>query len=120
MHQVRIMKLSEMVEQAGLEVVALPDGGVDVRCAYTSDLLSDVMGHCPEDSVLITVQNHKNTVAVATLAGVLAILVVHGRPIPDDMLVLARREGVALLRTAHDQFTTSCRIGALLEGGGAG
>lgn len=110
------MKLSELVSQAGLEVLTLPDGGVEVQNAYTSDLLSDVMGHCPEDSVLITVQNHKNTVAVSTLAGVLAILVVHNRPIPDDMLALASREGVALLRTTADQFTISCRIGELLGG----
>ncbi len=110
------MKLSELAAQADLEVIVLPDGGVEVQNGYTSDLLSDVMGHCPEDSVLITVQNHKNTVAVATLAGVLAILVVHSRPIPDDMLLLARREEVALLRTPLDQFTISCRIGALLNG----
>ena len=108
------MTLNELVKQAELEVVALPDGGVEVYNAYTSDLLSDVMGHCPEESVLITVQNHKNTVAVSTLAGVQAILVVHNRPIPDDMLALANREGVALLRTSCDQFTTSCRIGELL------
>ncbi|MDD2599499.1 MAG: hypothetical protein PHO37_09775 [Kiritimatiellae bacterium] len=108
------MKLRDLVRLAGLEVLALPDGEVEVRHGYTSDLLSDVMGHCPEDSILITVQNHKNTVAVSTLAGAHAILVVHNRPIPDEMLTLANREKVALLRTNLDQFTISCRIGALL------
>ncbi|MFA7174581.1 MAG: DRTGG domain-containing protein [Kiritimatiellia bacterium] len=108
------MKLGELVRQAGLEVLALPDGGAEIYNGYTSDLLSDVMGHCPENSILITVQNHKNTVAVSTLAGVQAILVVHNRSIPDEMLALANREKVALLRTTFDQFTISCRIGALL------
>jgi len=108
------MKLKELVEQAGLDVVTLADGEVEVKKAYASDLLSDVMGHCPEESVLITVQNHRNTVAVSTLVGAHAILVVHNRPIPDEMLALAQQEGVTLLRTPLDQFGVSCRIGALL------
>jgi predicted transcriptional regulator len=109
-----IMQLKELVEQAGLEVIAMPDGDVEVEHAYASDLLSDVMGHCPEDSVLITVQNHRNTVAVATLVGAHAILIVHNRPIPEEMLALAEQEGVALVRTSLDQFGACCRIGSLL------
>jgi len=108
------MRLKEIVEKAGLEVVSLPDGEVEIKAAYTSDLLSDVIGHCPEQAVLITVQNHKNSVAVSTLVGAHAILIVHNRPVADDLLALAQQEGVAILRTQFDQFTISCRIGALL------
>jgi hypothetical protein len=32
--------------------------GAEASCAYVGDLLSDVMGHAGDDSVLITVQNH--------------------------------------------------------------
>jgi predicted transcriptional regulator len=109
------MKLKDRVDQAGFEVVTLPDAEAEVQNAYSSDLLSDVMGHCPENSILITVQNHKNTVAVSTLVEAKAILIVHNRTIPDDMLALAQQEGVALLRTACDQFTISCKIGVLLD-----
>ena len=38
---------------------------LEIQNGYTSDLLSDVMGNAPEDSVLITIQAHKNTIAVA-------------------------------------------------------
>ena len=108
------MTLQELIEVCGLERVVVPDAQAVVTAAYTSDLLSDVMAHCPGESVLVTVQNHRNTVAVCTLTGAVAILVVHRREIPDDMLEVARREGVALLRTAEDQFAASCRIGAVL------
>ena len=90
---------------------AIPDAGGVIACAYTSDLLSDVMAHAPEGCVLITVQNHLNTVAVATLVGCRAILVCHGREVPDDMLAAATRERVAVLRTRLSQFEASCRIG---------
>ena len=36
---------------------------------YSSDLLSDVMANAKADGVLVTVQAHKNAVAVASLVG---------------------------------------------------
>jgi len=40
-----------------------------VSGVYTSDLLSDVMAHAKDGQALVTIQAHKNTVAVATLVG---------------------------------------------------
>lgn len=108
------MTIGELIGACGLEAVLVPDAGAEVSGAYTSDLLSDVMAHCADGAVLVTVQNHKNTVAVCTLVGAPAILIVHGREVPEDMLAAARREGVALLRTADDQFAASCKLGRTL------
>ncbi len=94
-----------------------PDGG-DVpvlRAAYTSDLLSDVMAHAPADSVLITMQAHANTVAVATLVRIRAIFVCHNRPIPPDMLVSARRERIAIAVSPLSQYEASWRIQRRLD-----
>jgi hypothetical protein len=97
--------------------VLQPDAGDEptLRAAYTSDLLSDVIAHCPGESVLITLQAHMNTVAVATLAGVRAILICHNRPISGDMLEAARRERIALVVTAASQYEASWRVRRLLE-----
>jgi len=109
------MTIRELMGRCGLEGVAVPDPEAGVSAAYTSDLLSDVMAHCPEGAVLITVQNHKNTIAVCTLVGAPAVLVAHAREIPDDMRDVAVRENVALLRTPDDPFAASCKIGAALS-----
>lgn len=108
------MTLEDLIAACGFESVLVPDAKAEVTGAYTSDLLSDVVAHCPEDAVLITVQNHKNTVAVCTLVGAPAILVVHERDIPDDMREAAEREGVALLRTTDDQYGASLKVGKAL------
>ena len=79
------MTLQQMMDACGFEGALVPDAQAQVTAAYTSDLLSDVMAHCPEGAVLVTVQNHKNTVAVCTLVGAPAILVVHNRENPADM-----------------------------------
>jgi len=82
---------------------------------YTSDLLSDVMGNAPEGSVLITIQAHKNTVAVASLAGMSAILLCNSRPAPEEMIKAAKEEGIALFRCEENQFNASWKIHQLLE-----
>lgn len=86
-----------------------------VSGAYTSDLLSDVMAHAKDGDVLITIQAHHNAVAVASLAGVAAILVCGNRPVTDAMLAGARRERLAVFTTALNQFEASCLMGRLLS-----
>lgn len=102
------MEISAFAQAMGVEILSLPDPSAAIHAGYTSDLLSDVMAHCPDGAVLITVQNHKNTVAVCTLVGVSAILVTHGRDIPPDMLEAAAAERISLLRTPMDQFQATC------------
>jgi serine kinase of HPr protein (carbohydrate metabolism regulator) len=108
------MKMKDIVAACGLEAAVMPDPEIEVSGVYTSDLLSDVMAHCAEGALLVTVQNHKNSIAVCTLVCSPGVIVVHGRPIPEDMLASAKQEGVAILVAKEDQFTVSCRLGKLL------
>ena len=106
------MTLAELNEKVnGTIVVDKPD--CNVSAAYTSDLLSDVMGHCGDESVLITIQNHLNTIAVCTLDGIEAIAICHNRPVPDDMKAAAEREGVAIVTTPMSQFEASVALAEL-------
>ena len=72
------MKFKELAAKINGTVV-VDNPGADINFAYSGDLLSDVMGHCGDESVLITIQNHLNTIAVCTLAGVEAIAICHDR-----------------------------------------
>ena len=106
------MTLAELKEKVnGTVVVDKPDARICF--AYASDLLSDVMGHCGDESVLITIQNHLNTIAVCTLDGIEAIVLCHGRPVPDDMKAAAERESVAIVATELSQFEASVALAEL-------
>jgi len=84
--------------------------------AYTSDLLSDVMANAKEGGALITIQAHKNTVAVATLANISVIILCNNRPLQDDdMLKAAKDEGIAVIRVKENQFTVSGKLYAALK-----
>ncbi|MBQ3098056.1 MAG: hypothetical protein IJC66_07860 [Kiritimatiellae bacterium] len=96
---------------SGSVEVSVP--GVEVSCAYVGDLLSDVMGPAGDDSVLITVQNHLNTIAVCTLAGIRVIVICHGRPVPPDMVEAAKREEVAIVVTQMSQYAAALALSEL-------
>ena len=104
------MKISDIDGMDGMVSLLGDYVDVEVLDGYTSDLLSDVMAHAKEGSVLITIQAHKNTVAVCSLVGVVAIVVCNNRPAADDMLAAAAEEGIAVFRTPGNQFQTSALI----------
>ena len=91
----------------------------EIAGAYTSDLLSDAMGRAVPEGVLITIQAHKNTVAVASLKDLCAIIICGNRPVPDDMIATARDEGIGIFVTPFSQFEASGLLYPLLRGSGA-
>ncbi len=103
------MKLKEIADKIGGSVaVDVPDA--EVSSAYVGDLLSDVMGHAGDESVLITVQNHLNTIAVCTLVGIKVIVICHNRPVPPDMAEAAKRENVAIVVTPMAQYAAALAL----------
>ena len=108
------MTIRETAAALGAEI--LQDEFIDTKLsgAYTSDLLSDVLAHAKFGGALITIQAHKNTVAVATVVNISVIIICNSRPVPQDMLVAAKEEGIAILLTKENQFTVSGKLYGLL------
>ena len=110
------MKISEVTAAIGAEICQPEFDDIDVTGAYTSDLLSDVMAHAKDGGALITIQAHKNTVAVATLVNISVIVICNSRPLPEDMLEAAKDEGIAVILSKENQFTVSGKIWDLFNG----
>ncbi|MFO8063926.1 MAG: hypothetical protein ACQETQ_03410 [Spirochaetota bacterium] len=104
------MTVTDLGDSLGYECMQDHYEDGNVSTGYTSDLLSDVMANAPDESVLITIQAHKNTVAVATLAGARAVIICNSRPVPEDMVDAAKSEGIAIFRTDKNQFTVSTEV----------
>lgn len=110
------MKLCDLIKNEKYEVISGDaDSQAELKTAYTSDLLSDVMGNMDDDSILITIQAHKNSVAVAGLKGAPAILFCNGRTVGEDVIVAAEKEGIVILSTKDNQFLSSLKVGLALE-----
>jgi hypothetical protein len=109
------MTIREAAAALGAEICQDQFEDAPLAGAYTSDLLSDVMANAHEGGALITIQAHKNTVAVATLVNVSVIIVCNSRPLPEDMLEAAKDEGIAVIRTKENQYTVSGKLYGLLR-----
>lgn len=109
------MTISQLAEELGLETLQETYEDREITGAYTSDLLSDVMANAHDSDLIITIQSHSNTVAVASLVGAAGILLCNSRPVPEDMINAAAREEVGILRSDESQFVLSGRIYALLH-----
>lgn len=111
------MKLNELVEELGLAVINRgSDYEREITGGYASDLLSDVMGNIEEGMVWITLQVHRNIIAVASLKEVAAILLINDVRLDDESLKQAGIEGVTVLSTGMSSFEASGRIYELLKG----
>ena len=108
------MTIREIAAALGAQILHDEFEDCALAAAYTSDLLSDVIANAKEGGALITIQAHKNTVAVATLTNISVIIICNSRPIPDDMLAAVKDEGIALLLTKENQFTVSGKLYKLM------
>ncbi|MDD3802786.1 MAG: DRTGG domain-containing protein [bacterium] len=106
------MKVSQIKEKLNLEYVVQSDN--EAVSGYASDLLSVVMGKVKPQSVWLTVQTHKNIVAVAKMADISAIVICDGFSPDDDTVEAAQKENIPILKTDKGVFEIA---GMLYESG---
>jgi serine kinase of HPr protein (carbohydrate metabolism regulator) len=109
------MTVQDIIEPLALEPVAGLQGiEREITGGYASDLLSDVMGHAREGQAWITLQTHKNVVAIASLKEIPVVILVRGRRPDDDAVVAAGEEGVVICSTPLDAFEACGRLHRLI------
>ncbi len=112
------MRLKEVVERLGLEVLAQGDPDKEVNWAYTSDLLSDVMAGAQPGDLWLTIQRHMNIVAVAKLRDLAGVVLAKGIKPAQEVVGKAQEEGVALMVSDRPLFELCGELYQLLRGRG--
>ena len=99
------MTVRELATQLKLEVCCGAAGlDKEIKGGYTSDLLSDVMGNAREGNIWITLQTHKNIMAIASLKELAAIVLVKGYRPEEDTVSESEAEGIPILSTSRQTF----------------
>ncbi len=110
------MTVENIINELDLQVFAgVNKTGRKVKGAYVSDLLSDVMGKAREGELWITMQTHKNIIAVASLKDLSAILIVNGGKPEEETIAAAEQESVILLGTGDRSFSTCGKLYKMME-----
>ena len=110
------MKVKDVAEKLSLKIFSAPEGlNREVTGGYTSDLLSDVMGHAQEGHIWITLQTHKNIMAVASLKDIAAIILVKGFIPEPETIELSAQEGIPVLGSRSEAFELSGKLYEMLK-----
>ena len=110
------MKVADIVEKLGLEICCGTAGiNPEIKGGYTSDLLSDVMGNAQEGNLWITLQTHKNVMAIASLKELSAVILVKGYKPEEDTVTESEAEGIPILSTTKQTFEITGEIYELLK-----
>lgn len=110
------MKVTDLVEKLNLNVFTGSIGmDNELTGGYVSDLLSDVMGNAAEGNVWITLQNHLNVVAIASLKDLACVVLVKGIKPSQEVLTKAISEQVPVLGSTEKTFELAGKIYKLLD-----
>lgn len=110
------MKVRELVDRLGLKVLS-GENGLDreIDGCYVSDLLSDVMGNADSGNVWITLQTHKNVMAVASLKEMACIILVKNLSANEDTLNQSNEEEIPILQTSMSTYEVTGKVFCLLN-----
>ena len=109
------MTVQEMAQTLGLKIRRRRRFRKGNKGGYTSDLLSDVMGYADEGYVWITLQTHKNVMAIASLKELAAVVLVKGFEPDEETVAVAQQEHIPILSTTEQAFEFSGRLYRLLH-----
>lgn len=93
--------------QATNHTPALELADVELTGGYVCDMLSDVMGSAQPGQIWITIMKHLNTIAVASMTGIPAIIFAKGVTPDANVIDKATEEGIVLLSSPLDTFSIS-------------
>lgn len=99
----------EFAEKYGLEVLSEGEQR-QIEGIYCCDLLSMVMGKAKENDAFFTVMGNVNSVAVGVLADVSCVVLCEGIRLDEDSLNKAKSQGVCVLSSQQDSFSTALKL----------
>lgn len=107
------MTVSELAGALSAEVITCPEPDRDVTGGYCGDLLSWVMGRAQSGDLWITIMSNVNTIAVASLSDVAAVLLAEGVALDPELVKTAEEKGVNVLSTGLSAFDAAVKFGTM-------
>ena len=110
------MTVKELAEKLNLRVIS-GEKGMDrlIDGGYTSDLLSDVMGNAEMGQCWVTLQTHKNIMAIASLKELACIVLVKNLEPNPDTIEQSNEEGIPILSSDKEAFEVTGEIYSLFN-----
>lgn len=109
------MKIADIIKLTGGKMICGSETSeIEMTHAFSSDLLSDVLTINKIGILLITGNANLQTIRTAEMAEVACVLLVRNKKANQEMIELARENGLIIIETPGSMFGTS---GILYQGG---
>lgn len=108
----KIQRIQELTEASVVCGFGLPD--TDMKCAFASDLMSDVLTIDCTGVLLVTGLCNLQTIRTAEMAEISYILFVRGKRVTAEMKELASENNIVLMETGYSMYRT---VGELYSNG---
>lgn len=102
------MKIRQIADLLDCEVI-IGEEFLDreVKYAFGSDLMSDVLAYTEEDTVLLTGLCNNQVIRTAEMLDLKTIVFVRGKCPSEDIIELAKEDDILILRTEHTMYSAS-------------
>lgn len=101
------MKISKIQELLGAKVLCGEENlGKHVYSAFGCDLMSDVLAYVTDQAVLLTGLVNPQVIRTALMMDMVCIIFVRSKSPDEDMLALARENGIVMLSTEKTLYNT--------------
>jgi len=105
------MKLREVRDIIDAEVIVGEDDlDLDIKTAFDSDLLSDVLAFAQSGCLLLTGLTNTQVIQTANLMDMPAVILVRGKKPSAEMISLAKELKIPILSTKYIMFETTGRL----------
>lgn len=98
------MKVNELIHEFKFELLTDTDTDIDITGVYSCDLLSWVMANGNQGNAWITVQSHKNILAVASLIEFSCIILPRDVETDETVIETANTKGINILSTELEPY----------------
>lgn len=79
----------------------------EVKFAFGSDLMSDVLAYTEEETVLLTGLCNNQVIRTAEMLDLKAIVFVRGKTPTEEVVEMAKEDDILLLTTEHSMYSAS-------------
>ena len=103
---------------AGFVACVAPNGILRLKVDVYAEVVAPsvlVMGFAQEGHAWVTLQTHKNVIAIASLKELACVILVKGNKPDDDMLEQAKEEDIPVLGTTEQTFEVAGQIYSYLN-----
>lgn len=104
------MKAKQLAEVCNLKKLIIGNPESEVDKVYCCDLLSIVMGKAPQNAAWVTIMGNINSVAVASLAEIGAIILADGIKPDENAVKKAEENGINIFVSDEPIFETALKI----------